>query len=299
MTQKSLRGKEKNQKVAYLFLAPALIVLTVFVFVPLIGAFVISLTDIDVYMQDFSFINVGNYVRVMKDERVWNATFNTLFFTGFEVPLQIFLALVLLMFMTKNNRFHKLLRTVFYLPYVCSMTAISIMWSMLINTNYGILPYCLSKIGIDMPNLLNSVVWVMPTVIFVSVWKGFGYTLTILSAAALGIPNATYEAAEIDGASSFQKFIYVTIPGIKHTIGFCLVTTLIIALQVFDQIYVMTDGGPQYKTETLVGYIYNRGFRTAPFELGYASAVAVFLFFIIMIITFSMRKYTFGQGEEQ
>ena len=299
MKQKNLVREKKNQKVAYLFLAPALIVLTVFVFVPLISAFVISLTDIDIYMQDFSFVKLGNYFKLLKDERVLNATFNTLLFTIIEVPLQIFLALVLLMFMTKNNRFHKLLRTVFYLPYVCSMTAISITWSMLINTNYGILPYWLGKIGIELPNLLSSTTWAMPTVIFVSVWKSFGYTLTILSAAALGISSATYEAAEMDGATGFQKFWYVTLPGIKHTIGFCVVTTLIIALQVFDQIYVMTDGGPQYKTETLVGYIYNRGFQTAPFDLGYASSVAVYLFIIIIIITFAMRKYTFGQGDDE
>lgn len=299
MKQKGVVYKEKNQKIAYLFLTPALIVLTLFVFIPLIGAFWISLTNIDIYMKDFSFMYLENYLRVFKDERVWNATFNTVIFAILEVPLQILLALLLLMFMSKNNRFHKLLRTAFYLPYVCSMTAISIMWSMLINTNYGILPYWLSKIGIEMPNLLNSVEWAMPTVIFVSVWKGFGYTLTILSAAALGISTTTYEAAEIDGASEFQKFIYVTIPGIKHTIGFCVVTTLISALQVFDQIYVMTNGGPQYKTETLVGYIYNRGFQTAPFDLGYASTVAVYLFLIIMLITFAMRKYTFEEGEEQ
>jgi len=185
MKQSNMICEKKNQKVAYLFLAPALIVLSVFVVIPLISAFVISLTDIDIYMQDFSFVNLGNYIKLLKDERVLNATFNTLLFTIVEVPLQIFLALVLLMFMTKNNRFHKLLRTIFYLPYVCSMTAVSIMWSMLINTNYGILPYWLSKIGIEMPNLLSSTTWAMPTVIFVSVWKGFGYTLTILSAAAL------------------------------------------------------------------------------------------------------------------
>ena len=297
--EKKAAGKGlKSQKQAYLFLAPSLIILTIFVFVPLIGAIAISIMNINIYMNDISFAGLKNYLRMFSDARVGNATLNTFYFALLEVPLQILLALLLVMFMTKNTRWHKLMRTTFYLPYVCSMTAVSIMWSMLLNKNYGMLPYLLGKIGIQMPSLLTSTTWAMPTVIFVTVWKGFGYTLTVLSAAALGVSNSLYEAA-LDGAGGLQKFRYVTIPGIRDTIGFCAVTTLITALQVFDQIYVMTEGGPQYKTETLVGYIYNKGFQTAPFDLGYASSVAVYLFLIIAILTFVLRKYAFPQGGEE
>lgn len=288
-----------HQRAAYLFIAPACIILTIFVFIPLIGAFAISLMNIDIYMQDISFAGFGNYGKLFRDARVGNATLNTFYFALLEVPLQILLALVLVMCMLKNNRFHKLLRTVFYLPYVCSMTAVSIMWSMLLSTNYGMIPYLLGKAGIELPNLLSSTTWAMPTVILVTVWKGFGYTLTVLSAAALGVSASLYEAAEIDGATGLQKFFYVTIPGIRDTIGFCAVTTLIMALQVFDQIYVMTSGGPQNKTETLVGYIYNRGFQTSPYDLGYASSIAVYLFLMIAVITFVMRKYAFKQGGDE
>lgn len=291
--------KTKSQKTAYLFLAPSLLILTVFVFIPLFGAFVISLLNIDIYMNDISFAGLANYAKLFTDARVGNATKNTFYFALLEVPLQVFLALLLVMFMVKNNRFHKLMRTVLYLPYVCSMTAISILWSMLLNGSYGMLPYLLSKVGIEMPNLLASTTWAMPTVILVTVWKGFGYTLTVLSAAALGVSKSYYEAAELDGANGLQQFFYVTIPGIRDTIGFCLVTTLIMSLQVFDQIYVMTGGGPQNSTETLVGYIYNRGFQTAPYDLGYASAIAVYLFLIIAIMTGVLRKYTFRQGGEE
>ncbi len=294
MKQKNKNSLKKEIQ-AYLFILPSLIVLIAFVFIPLIGAFVISLTDLDIYMKDFSFVGLKNYTNAFLDERVRNATWNTFYFTIFEVPLQIGVALLVLLLMIRNRKIDKALRTVFYLPYVCSMTAISILWSMLLNTNSGMLPYLFSRIGIQLPNLLGSTMWAMPTVIFVSVWKGFGYTLTILSAAALGISTSLYEAADIDGATSVQKFLYVTIPGIKETIGFCAVTTLIIALQVFDQIYVLTNGGPQYSTETLVGYIYNRGFQTAPFDMGYASAIAVYLFLIIAIITGLLRKTIFSQ----
>lgn len=294
--RKKCGASMQSQKQAYLFIAPALIVLTIFVFIPLFGAFGISLMNIDIYMNDISFAGLKNYFRMLGDSRVANATFNTFYFALFEVPLQILLALLLVMFMTKNTRFHKLLRTTFYLPYVCSMTAVSIMWAMLLNRNYGMFPYLLGKLGMTLPNLLADKTWAMPTVIFVTVWKGFGYTLTVLSAAALGVSDSLYEAAELDGASGLQKFFYVTIPGIRDTIGFCTVTTLIMALQVFDQIYVMTGGGPQNSTETLVGYIYNRGFQTAPYDLGFASSVAVYLLLMIAVVTFLMRKYAFGHG---
>ena len=289
----------QSQKQAYLFLAPSMLILTVFVFIPLIGALVISVMNIDIYMNNISFAGFGNYLKMFHDSRIGNARFNSFYFALAEVPLQVFMALLMLMLMIKNNRFHKFLRTVFYLPYVCSMTAISIMWSMLLNTNYGMLPYLFKQIGVDFPNVLTSTTWAMPVVILITVWKNFGYTLTLLSAAALGVSNSLYEAAEMDGATGFQKFIYVTIPGIKQTINFCIVTTLITALQVFDQVYVMTKGGPLYKTETLVSYIYNQGFQVAPYDLGYASSIAVYLFLMVAIITFVLRRFVLNRGTEE
>lgn len=283
----------RNQKKAYLFIMPAMIVLTVFVFIPLLTAFIISLLNMDIYMKDISFAGISNYLKMFRDKRVWNATGNTFYFAILEIPLQILLALGLTMLMIKNRSIHKVLRAVFYLPYVCSMTAVSILWSMILNSNSGMLSYLLRQAGIVMPNLLNSTKWAIVVVALVTVWKNFGYTLTLLSAAALDIPTALYEAADLDGATSWTKFIYVTIPSIKNTISFCIVTTLIAAFQAFDQIYVMTGGGPQNSTETLVGYIYDRGFQTEH-NLGYASTISVYLFVIIAIITFVMRKHTAG-----
>ncbi len=289
---------KRNQKIAYLFIAPSSLILIIFVFVPLFEAFFISLTNMDIYMNGYRFISIENYVRMLGDSRVWNATRNTVVYTLVEVPLQIIISLLILLLMLGNNKFHKLLRTVFYIPYVCSMTAISIMWSMILNKNSGMLAFLLSRVGIEIPNLLGTPGYAMGTVIAISVWKSFGYTLTLLSAAALGVSQSLYEAAEIDGASWIQRFLYVTIPGIRETIAFCLVTTLITALQVFDQIYVLTQGGPLYTTETLVGYIYDRGFKTAPFDVGYATSVAVYLFFLIAVLTFILRKYSTRRGDE-
>lgn len=289
---------KRNQKLAYLFIAPSSLILILFVFVPLFEAFFISLTNMDIYMKEYHFIGIENYIRILADSRVWNATKNTIVYTMVEVPMQIGLSLLILLFMLGNTKFHKFLRTVFYIPYVCSMTAISIMWSMILNKNSGMIAFLLGRIGVEIPNLLGTEGYAMGTVIAVSVWKNFGYTLTLLSAAALGVSQSLYEAAEIDGAGWFKKFVFVTIPGIRQTIAFCLVTTLITALQVFDQIYILTQGGPMYSTETLVGYIYDRGFKTSPFDVGYATSVAVFLFFLIAILTFILRRYTTGKGDQ-
>ena len=158
----------QSQKQAYIFLAPSMLILTVFVFIPLIGALVISVMNIDIYMNNISFAGFGNYLKMFHDSRIGNATFNSFYFALAEVPLQVLMALLMLMLMIKNNRFHKFLRTVFYLPYVCSMTAISIMWSMLLNTNYGMLPYLFKRIGVDFPNVLTSTTWAMPVVILIT-----------------------------------------------------------------------------------------------------------------------------------
>lgn len=139
----------------------------------------------------------------------------------------------------------------------------------------------------------------MPTVIVVTAWKGFGYTLTLLAAAVLNIPQSLYEAAQMDGAGSFQKFIHITIPGIWPTISFCIITTTISAMQMFDQAYVMTQGGPLNRTETVVQYIYDRGFQTAPYDLGYASAISVYLFVIVAVMTFVLRRFVLKGGEER
>mgnify|MGYP002225577963 CR=1 FL=1 len=213
---------------------------------------------------------------------------------------RFFMALLMLMLMIKNNRFHKFLRTVFYLPYVCSMTAISIMWSMLLNTNYGMLPYLFKQIGVDFPNVLTSTTWAMPVVILITVWKNFGYTLTLLSAAALGVSNSLYEAAEMDGATGFQKF-YICNDSWNQTdyLIFVLLQHWLPLFRFLIRYMLWLKGGPLYKTETLVSYIYNQGFQVAPYDLGYASSIAVYLFLMVAIITFVLRRFVLNRGTEE
>ncbi len=295
---KKKRFQAQNQKSAYLFIMPSMIILSIFVFIPLIASFVISMTDMNIFMKDVQFVGLKNFTRLFTDGRVGNATFNSLYFTLLEVPLQIGLALFLTVCLAKNNRYSKLLRSVYYLPFVCSMTAIGIVWSMLLDPNMGLVAYWLKQTGIETIAFLKDPELAMPTVIVVTAWKGFGYTLTLLAAAVLNISQSLYEAAEMDGAGSFHKFIHITIPGIWPTISFCIVTSTISAMQMFDQAYVMTQGGPLNKTETVVQYIYDRGFQTAPYDLGYASAISVYLFVIVAVMTFVLRKFILSRGED-
>ena len=288
----------QNQKSAYLFILPSMIILSVFVFIPLIASFVISLTDMNIFMKDVSFVGIANFTRLFSDNRVSNATFNSFYFTLLEVPLQVGLALLLTVCLAKNNRYCKMLRSIYYLPFVCSMTAIGIVWSMLLDPNMGLVAYWLKQAGFQTVAFLKNPDFAMPTVIVVTAWKGFGYTLTLLAAAVLNIPQSLYEAAQMDGAGSFQKFLHITIPGIWPTISFCIITTTISAMQMFDQAYVMTQGGPLNRTETVVQYIYDRGFQTAPYDLGYASAISVYLFVIVAVMTFVLRRFVLKGGEE-
>ena len=246
------------QKKAYLFILPSMLILSIFVFIPLIASFIISFTNMNIFMKDVSFTGISNFVKLIRDNKVGNATFNSLYFTLFEVPLQIGLALILTMILIKNNRMTKLLRAIYYLPFVCSMTAIGIVWSMLLDPNMGLVAYLLKQAGLPAVAFLKDPQLAMPTIIVVTAWKGFGYTLTLLAAAVLNIPASLYEAADMDGANQWQKFIRITIPSIWPTISFCIVTTTIGAMQMFDQAYVMTQGGPLYKTQTVVQYIYDR-----------------------------------------
>jgi multiple sugar transport system permease protein len=288
----------KTQRIAYIFILPSLLILSVFVFFPLGSSLFISLLNIDIFMRNISFAGFVNFKRMFEDGRIRNASLNTIYFTILEVPLQIIISLITASALAKNTIFHKALRGIYYIPFICSMTAIGIIWSMLLDPNMGLLPYWLRFTGLPAVSFLKDPDLAMPTVGLITVWKNFGFTVTLLSAAILMVPASLYEAAELDGAGAITQFIRITIPSIRSTISFCIVTSIISSMQVFDQTYVMTKGGPSFHTETLVQYIYDRGFQTAPYDLGYASAISVYLFVIIALVTFLFRKFVNNEQEK-
>lgn len=272
----------RPDRAAYIFLTPTLIILTLFVLIPLIGTIAFSFTNINQFFTNTQFVGINNYIKMANDPRVWNAFGNTFKFTLMEVPIQICFGLIISAILAKEGLFYKFTRSAYFIPVVCSMTSISIMWGLILDSNLGIIPYYIFKLGLGKPLMLRDPFWALPIVALMTVWKNFGQTMIILTAGIFGISASLYEAARVDGANKVQMFFRITIPQLIPTLSFCVITNIIGSMQVFDQVYVATRGGPSFKTETAVMYMYSRGFVNN--ELGYSATIASTLFTIIAII---------------
>lgn len=280
----------RPDRAAYLFLTPSFLVLLLFTVIPLLGTFAISFTDLNIFFTSRNFVSFENFTRIFSDERAVNSLIYSLYFTVLETPTQIIVGLLAAVALSKNTRFNRFCRSTFYIPVICSLTSIAIIFSMLLDPNVGAIPYLFSQVGLPIPQFFRDPTLAMPTVAIMTVWKNFGVTMTILLTAIQGISPSLYESAQMDGATNRQQFFNITLPQIVPSLGFCILTNLIGSMQVFDQVYVATAGGPQFKTETAVQYIYSRGF-TAPYELGYASALSSVLFIIVATIAISTNVY--------
>lgn len=272
---------------AYLFLAPSAILLLLFNVLPLIIAFALSLFDVPITLDRAVFKGLGNFVQAFHDGRFLNSLKVTVIFTLIEVPLQAFGAVVVAALITKNNRRNKFLRAVYFLPVICSATAIGIMWKMILHSNIGFITAMLQTMGLGKINFLNTPGLTLFVVSFISIWRSFGISAIIYVTAIQQVPSSLYEAAELDGAGKIAQFFHITAPSIRPTFWYILMTRFAGALQIFDIIYITTNGGPNYTTESAVTYIYDRAF-SARSSMGYASALSVILFVVIMVITIMM-----------
>ncbi len=288
--RKGLAKWTGKDRVGYLFIFPGMFILFVFTIIPLVISFIISLTNLDIFLAWPDMVGLENFKRTMADERVLNAFKNTFYYVVLSVPVQLIAALVLAYWLYKPTVFNKLCRSVFYVPVLCSFTAIGILFNLMLNSTVGYIPFLISKVTGEPIALLAEEKYAMAVIVFISIWKAFGKTLIILVAGINDIPSVYFDASEVDGATKLQQFFHITVPNLLPTINFTLLTTLIGAFQVFDAVYVTTGGGPRYKTETMVQYIYLRGF-SAPYELGYASAMCIELFFVIAVIVLFFKGY--------
>lgn len=288
--------EKKRARAGLLFVMPSMLIFTAFVFIPLIIAFVFSFLKFDMMFNHFEFQKLDNYIKLARDGRFWNSLFNTLYYTVFSVPLLIGAALLTAVLVKKKGWFTGLCKSVYFIPAICSMTIVSIVWSFLVNPDIGMFCYWFKQLGFEPVNVLNSTKWAMPTVILVGVWKNFGFNMVILLAGLNGIDESYYEAAVMDGATAGQKFRKITLPMLMPTLSFAVVNSIIGSFQVFDQVYVMTKGGPLFKTQTLVQLIYSTAFDS--FNMGYASTIAVALFFITFVISvFTFKAMTKGEED--
>lgn len=282
--QKLYRYWNRPSRCAYVFLAPSLVLLTLFCVVPLVMAFVLSLFDVNMTVSKFAFVGFGNFIEAFADKRFLNSLKVTAVFTLVELPVQVFVSMIIAAFLTKNTLRNKFYRAVYFLPVICSATAIGIMWKMILNANIGFIPYVLRMLGMGRINFLNTPKLTIYVVAFISIWRSFGISAIIYVTAIQQIDASLYEASEIDGAGKVRQFFAITVPSIRPTFWYILMTRFAGALQIFDIIYTTTNGGPNYTTESTVSYIYTRAFTSAG-RMGYASALSVVLFSIIMAVT--------------
>ena len=266
----------------WVLLAPTLFGLLVGTLGPVLAAIGISFADWDVITPP-SFAGIANYQRLLRDPTFSKALINTLYYVGVMVPVSTVLSLALALLMNQKLRAITWYRTAYFLPVVSSTVAVALVWSWIYSKDFGLLNFVLRSVGMDPVAWLSSTKWAMPAVIIMGVWGTLGEGMIIFLAGLQSISQSYYEAAEVDGANGWQKLWKITIPLITPSLFFYFIITMINAFQTFEQIYIMTRGGPVNSTTTIVYYIYRNAFRN--FKMGYASAQAIVLFAIIMVLT--------------
>ncbi|MBX3011297.1 MAG: sugar ABC transporter permease [Caldilineaceae bacterium] len=284
----SLRRRKVNEALlAYLFLLPTLLGLLFFSLGPVVAGFLISFTNWNIFLAP-QWVGFDNYQTLFTQDLPRKVFSNTLYYTLLNVPLNMIVALSMALLLNLRLRGVSFYRAVYFLPVVSSTVAASLIWTWLYSPNFGPINYFLGLVGIAGPPWLASTAWAMPAIIIMSVWKGFGTNMLIFLAGLQGIPTELTEAAMIDGANRWQRFWHVTWPLLTPTTFFVLVISCIASFQVFEQVFVMTEGGPAYATTVMGLFIYLNAFRYN--NMGYAAAAAYLLFALILVITLAQLK---------
>ena len=275
----------KDTAWAYIYLAPALIILAIFTFYPFFSAFRLSLYKVSFTNFPGTYIGFDHFRYIFHDRYFWNALWHTLYIVGISVPVTLFLALLVASLLNKSLRFRTFARTSFFLSYITPMVAVIMVWRLMYNESYGLLNYFLGLFNVHRIAWLNDTRFALPSVIILNVWRYVGYQAIILLAGMQGIDKMYYEAARIDGASGFQVWRKITVPLLTPQIFFLLIISMIGSFKIFTEVYVLFNGpGPLKAAETLVFYIMRQGFFGTQ-HLGRAAAASIVLFAIIFVVT--------------
>lgn len=293
------KKKKKWNITPYLFIAPNFIGFLVFILIPVLVSLGVAFTDFNIF-QGFTnshFVGMDNFIKMFTDEWFTAALKNNLIYTVVTIPLIIGCSIVLATILNDKVYCKTTLRVMIFIPYIASVVAVSVIWMLILNPSQGILNNILRNMGIvNPPGWLGDPKWALPAVILVGVWGSLGYNTIIYMSGLQSVSKDLYEAAKIDGASGLQLFRFVTVPMLRNTTFFLLITNIIGSFQVFGQINIMTGGGPGNATTVLAHYIYLSGFRYH--KMGYASAMAWFLLLIIFLVTLFQWKIQRKHEEE-
>ena len=284
-----MAGEKGGRKYAWIcfFLLPSLSGLVLFTLLPILASLGLTLFEWDLLTSP-QFVGLGNFQRLIHDRNFWTALGHTLQFIVGYIPLVMILSLGVAVILNQKIRGVILFRAALFTPVVSAWVAVALLWKWIFNPKFGIVNYLLGLIGIQGPAWLFDPQWAMPAIIITSVWKDIGFVMVMFLAGLQGIPTEYYEAASIDGASSWRRFRHITLPLLSPTTFFALIISLINSFQVFDQVWIMTGGGPAGATSVLVEQIVKNAFSYS--RMGYAATLSWVLFLLVFTATaFQMR----------
>lgn len=267
----------------YLFVTPALIVFIVFSIYPILNTIFLSFYEWDMISPTKEFVGIKNYQTLFRDVKFYQTLSNTFVYMLLTVGLGVILAIALALFLRKDTRINKFMQNLIFTPYIVSLASISFLWMWLMNNDFGLLNYLLSLMGVGPIDWLGNPKVALISLVIISVWKTLGYNTLIILSALQSIPKHLYEAASLDKATKRQTFFKITLPMISPTLFFLTIVSIIASFKVFETIQIITNGGPQNSTNTLVYSIYEYGFQF--YKIGYASTIGVVLLVIISIFT--------------
>lgn len=278
---------------AWIFLAPALILLGLFLLWPIAYLFYLSFTAGSFTLEGIRWIGLKNYLRLVLTPDFWQVIGNTVYFTVATILPSLFIPLGLAVLLNQSIALRGFLRTAYFIPSIVSLVAAGLGFRWLFQTE-GPVNAVINSIGIQPISWLGDTTWAMPVLILLSIWKQLGFNLVVFLAGLQAIPQNRYEAAELDGANFWQQFWHITLPGLRPTLVFATVTTAIFTLRSFEQVYVITGGGPLNSTNLLVYYIYDQAF--AQFDFGYAAAAATVLLAVALLLVYLQLRVWGEEG---
>lgn len=288
-------GRTNEALMAWLFSTPAIILLIVFLVVPFIMAIFLGFTDQRLIPNPnlpTQIIGFRNFTRLLTDEAFLRGILNNFYFVIVVVPIQTSLALLLAILVNQKLRGMNFFRTIYFGPVVTSMVVVAIVWTFLYNPDAGMINAFLRTVSfgaIGNVNWLKDTRLVFPAIMVLSIWQGVGFQMVIYLAGLQEIPSDLYEAGEVDGANKFQQFFYITLPQLRNTTIFVVISTTILAFKLFDQVKVMTNGGPQNASMTTMVYVIEQGW--GQLKVGYASAISVVFFLVVLIVSLIQRRF--------
>lgn len=292
--KRSVRRREENV-MAWLFSLPAIILLIIFLVIPFIMAIGLAFTDQRLIPNPnlpTRFIALRNFIRLIDDEAFIRGLLNNFYFVVIVVPIQTSLALLLAILVNQKLKGMNFFRTIYFAPVVTSMVVVAIVWTFLYNPGEGLINTFLQFISfgtIEPQSWLLNTKLVFPAIMLLSIWQGAGFQMVIYLAGLQEIPDDLYEAADVDGANIFQQFLYITLPQLRNTTIFVVLATTILAFKLFDQVQVMTNGGPQNASMTTMLYVIEQGW--GQLKVGYASAISVIFFLIVLGVSLLQRVF--------